>query len=251
MTFGRPQTIGSELLDEMEALFADESKGNRFVIQKIRSDADKLAKVDAVVASIVKSSVAAFEWDISQVNYWVNNALSLSRSVATLTNAGITYRFINDFPKMFAYAEDCLKLAPKDPKVLEVALDSAMSSGFIASSIKILDSIDIQTEALQSRARNAVKVSSWLANCGILESQLQAEVAIALQVATENRVRIQSVSHVLSHDPDGRVFYSIPLSFYGTLDDEWRLESALAERLAERSDWRPHIMSVEFKHAEK
>jgi len=66
----------------------------------------------------------------------------------------------------------------------------------------------------------------------------------------ETRTRLRLFSFSGEDDPDGAACLAFSLGFFGTLEDEFRLEDKLVERLAATERWSPARLSVHVQYLE-
>lgn len=249
MTFGRPKTIGSELITHVENLFEDQVP-NRFELRRLKAEAEKLAHVDAYEASIIKSALAALEWEKERAGYWVRNSCSLRHDAKTHLNAAIAFRYLNDLDQGLKYVEIALTLAPQDSFIALQSAELMMLAGRISIAREILVNLKEHNGEVISLIDYTDYLLKALHRTKVSELQLQNEIRIATQVAAARHIRILSLGHFVCEDPGGDINYLVSVFFRGNIDDEISLEFALAEILVADENWNPLKLSVEFTYRE-
>lgn len=246
MTVARPQTIGSELFARVEALLLLEGEPSPFQIRALRAQADKLAAASAVESSIVKSGLAAYEWDEQGVAYWIRNALALEKGAWTYLNAAVTSRLINDFTTSVEYTRAACESGVYSPDIAIHVSDSFVMSGCLSEAIEVLRSC--QHEDAQKYLISVKKRLQGLVASGVTEEDLQKEVLAASKVARNFKKRIVSIGHRHTVDREDGPIFQAAIQFKGDFRDEMMLEAELAKVLCDMPHWNPVKLSVEFSH---
>jgi hypothetical protein len=98
-----------------------------------------------------------------------------------------------------------------------------------------------------------VKIADMLNNLAqteprVTQERIQTEISYALSTLTEERIRHHEVVTTCERDfEDGLYVVTTRLLFKGTLVDEMRLDSKLANLLSNDADWNPCILSTGFE----
>lgn len=248
MTQLQPKTTSEDLLFRLEAFFRSDSSPSEFEKKKMHRDADALMRVAADEGSIIKAGLAALDWDTKNAKYFAENACRLDSSEATALNAALTCRFLNLFSEAASYAALALDRNPASFLSLHHTLEYKMGSGEIPSVIELAKKYETKFETLPNEAAAAMQITEFLDGAKVSHDRLKAELAAALAVLSEHRVRCIAMRWLHGNDPDGRANFVVGLSFKGDLDLEFKLEDQLAEKLSEFGDWDPNVLSIEFHH---
>lgn len=246
MIVARPQTIGSELFAQVEALLLMDGEPGSFQIRSLRAQADKLAAASAVEASIVKSGLAAYEWDEAGVAYWIRNSIALDKGASTYLNSAVTCRLVNDFEKSVEYTKAAIANGSYGLDIAIHASDSLVMSGYFSEAIEMLRAC--RHEAAQEHLSFAESQLNGLTAAGFTEVDLQTEVLAATRVARAHKKRIVAIGHRQSIDRDDGPIFRVAIQFKGDFRDEMKLETELAHLLCEMPHWDPVKLSVEFSH---
>lgn len=249
MANGQPQTIGAELFAQVASLFVDSTPASAFLLARLKREAEKLQGADAVEASVVKSAIAAYEWRDDDAHYWVKNFLSLRKSAASYQNASVTMRALNDFKSAGEYSLLASEFAHGDPGLAIKSVNALLIAGSFSEAHKIALSFRESNSELATACSEIEKLQQELGAIGISEERILAEMEMAAAVATANKVRIHSVEHLVSRDPDGGSSIYIPLNFFGDISTELDLEADFSAKLASDAQWDPVKLSIEFAHS--
>lgn len=248
MVSAQPQTIGGALFGEVTALFDSGTRATVFELKRLWNDADKLQKVDASEASVVKSALAAYEWNAVESRRWLNNAISLRKSAITYLNAAATMRVLNDFGGARDYARLAANLAPNDAEVVFQAVGCFVGSGRLSEAYELALPFKGRSETLTTSCTEIEDLQRKLSEIGVSEAEVSREIDIASMIAISNKVRIHDSQFRWAVDTDGSKCLYIPMLFFGSIDSELKLEQELAVALLEEDGWNPMKLSVEFTH---
>lgn len=248
MATGQPQSIGEALFKQVTGLFEDSAPVSAFLLMKLKNDADKLQKVDAVEASVVKSAIAAYEWQYEEANYWVRNSVALRKSAVNYQNAAVTMRALNDFKNAHKYSLLAAECAPNDPELVIYCVTSMLLAGNFSGAHKIASPFRENNAELSVICHEIEQLQQAIKEIGISEGRILMEMEMACAIATANKVRINSAEHLISTDPDGGKSIYVPLKFFGDLNTELRLEAGFSAELASDEHWDPLKLSIEFAH---
>lgn len=245
----QPLTIGNSLVAKIQALYDRKAEATEWELRSLSSEAEKLAKVSPVEASIVKAGIAVLKWDHEQVCYWASNAVRLDPNIETKLNASMLLRLIGDTLGAADYAEQAISLAPNNVEKIVLGADAFIFDGRLQSCLSILRSlpagIDVVERAIGEIQSHVISIQK----SGVTEQQVQAQLRIATRLATSRKVRILGLQMFGSTDPlDGIHSFVIEVVFLGSLQEELELEDALAEELSKIENWEPSRLSIEFKY---
>lgn len=246
MATGQPRTIGGKLFTEVTDLFDAETPISAFVLARLKRDAEKLQAADAVEASVVKSAIAAYEWKYDEADRWVKNSIALRQSAVNYQNAAVTMRALNDFKRARDYSLLAVDCAPQDTEVILKAVNSLILAGRFSDAYKLAVPVRLLSENLDGVCNEIEALHQTMAELDLTEERITSEMEVACDVATKNRVRISSVEHFVSNDPDGGNSIYIPLKFIGDIGIELKLEEELSSRLVQDERWNPLKLSIEF-----
>ena len=244
-----PQTIAQDLYKRIELLFGSDEAPSEFTRHQLLREAQALSHSDAAASSMVKAAIAAFSWDLPQAQRWVNNALHINSSVNTQINAALTYKFLNRIDLASDISLATLRQAPLDKEVVNRTLSYLIWSG------QLERAVPIYRDALASKVDLADELFDpefylhAMQRIGIPPPRLVAELAAAYDVLTRSHKRGRFLSTDLEVDPEsGEESVLFGIGFLGSLDDEMRLESQLAQIFADEPGWNPSALSVELQY---
>lgn len=248
MTFGRPQTIGDQLFAQVEAMLASGVTPSPFELRRLKVEADRLQRADSAVASIVKSAIAAFEWNFDEVRRWAKNAIALRNTPAILVNCGINFRVANLLPECLNCIDRGLQMAPSDPTIVLPAINALKLAGRWSDIPGYLRNLQSSGEDALRTLHDAERIIKSLEIINISEIELQQQVLIAFEIAKQHQVRIHRAQFETHTDPEIGQQLVVGLVFAGDVHTELKLESLLAHALMDRPGWNPMLLSVEFEH---
>lgn len=249
MTTAAPATIANDLLAQLEHLFGSDATPSPLVLARLERDATALQKRDAVHASMVRAGIAALKWDFEETQRWVNNSLRLDSSVPCLTNSALTYRQFNRFDLSCELLRQCYDRAPRDGVVVSAYLESLHGCGRFVQSTAVYQLAQKQGVEIKDHRLNDERSIRFMTEAGIAAARLEFEVQCALQVLARNHKRTTVSELNLFEDPDGVPCLVLQYFFSGDFMEEMRMESELAQLLADEPGWNPCTLSVELKYA--
>jgi len=247
MSYAQPQTIASDLLSRLELLFLEDDAPGDFAKRQLMRDAEALAKADAATASLVKAGISALAWDFEEADRWINNALRLSNSVITRDNAALTYKQLNRLDKSAEVSLATLKMAPMDTEVVNHTLSYLIWSGQLENALTLYQRALDNNIGLSAETVNPGPYLETMASLGIPQHRLIFEINAAYDVLARNNKRVRRLTAGIDIDPeDGTRSIHFGLGFNGSLNDEMRMESQLAQLFAAEPGWNPSALSVEL-----
>lgn len=249
MTFAKRKTVAHELFTQLENLFASDDMPDVFTLTKLQRDANALEKVDAATASLVRGGIAALNWDFSETERWVQNSIRLDGSVDNWLNVGLTYKQVNRLDLTAECALRGYAMAPKNQNVVASVLESLCICGRFTEAEGIYQQAIADDVALDSEIMVPSMHLRHMAELGIEPDRVTFEIMAAHHVLAIGRKRSRAIEVGIFTDHDGSDSMLIQLGFFGTLDDELRMESALAQLLGERPGWNPCLLSTELQYA--
>ncbi|XXQ53888.1 hypothetical protein ACA040_002570 [Xenophilus aerolatus] len=248
--FKSPATVSPQVFQELEQLFATVDSGvvpDAFQLARIRRDAINLEKVEPVAGHIVHSALAALAWDVDAATHHVECAMKEDDSLATFYNAVVTFEFLNRSDLAKPYALRAAAMAPHDEETIHIAVSALLSSGEIQEAARLQRSV----EGHLAPSIDVVEIEGELRKLGVEESHVQDVLAVARNVLTAANKRVREVGVYRELDPDGGSSVAFELGFFGSLDDEFRMDYELCDKLGELVDWDPTRMTVHLNHLAK
>lgn len=249
MSHAAPQTIANDLFGRIELLFGSDEAPNEFTRRQLLRDAEALAHADPSASSMVKAALAAFSWDLPQAQHWAKNAMRLSSRLDTQVNAALTYKFLNRFDLAAVLSLETLRLAPLNEEVVNRTLSYLTWSGQLDKAVPVYQSAVENKVHLSDEVSDPALYLQAMQRIGVAQERLVSELAAAYDVLTHNRKRARFLTNALEVDPEsGDESILFGLGFWGTLQDEMRLESQLAQVFSDQPDWNPAALSVELQY---
>lgn len=215
-----------------------------FTIKRLERGADKLASVDVVTSSILRSALTALEWEFDETQYWIQNALKNDRSSLTLLNSAISNTLLSQFDNVVELSAESIRLSPKNTHDVKQAASHLANRGYFLESIMALEALDANDEESSELLENVKTVASYLDIAEVAQERVVDEMRKAYAVAFSQKKRISAC--IPSVDEDSCLV--IKLAFEGGLDDEFALERSFAEVLSNDPIWDPLKLSVEFAY---
>lgn len=249
MSYAAPQTIANELFGRIELLFGSDDAPTEFTKRQLLRDAEALAHADPSASSMVKAAIAAFSWDLPQAQHWIDNAMRLSSAIDTQVNAALTYKFLNRFDLAAGLSLETLKQGPRNAEVVNRTLSYLIWSGQLDKAVPVYQAAVENKVELAEEVLDPAFYLQAMGRIGVAQERLVYELAAAYDVLTQNRKRARFLTNALEVDPEsGDESILFGLGFWGTLPDEMRLESQLAQVFSDQPDWNPAALSVELQY---
>lgn len=246
-----PQTIGDELLQEVQLYADNPDQITDFALRKLENRAKDLARVDAATAHTVRAAIAAFKWDSKEVDYWTKNALHLEKSFRVLTNAAVNKTFICDFSGAADLALESLKLAPGNSQVAFSVCNALMSAGRFDEVIEISRRFEKKSKDFESIEESAASALKCLIFLEISLNEFKRQLNIANSVAREHKVQIRALETTCIEDFEGDKSFVASLHFFGDINKEIELDEALVEKFEYDENWDPLRLSIQFRYLTK
>lgn len=247
MTAPKPQTIGARLFSQLEVLFQSEEAPSEFQLRRLAAEADQLMGADAGAGLIVKSGIAALRWDVIEARKQALRSVQVDPSIITLMNAALTLKNVSLMDEACEFIERARQRAPQDPVTVESSIVYLMHTGLIAQAA------DVHKQALNDKVKlpddliDAVGYLELIEELGIDLERVHFEVQSVYKVLMQHRKRPRTITYSHYQEPDGGRALVISFGIRGDLTDEMRLESELAQELAEQDGWNPNVLGVEFE----
>lgn len=252
MTYARPKTKESELLAQLELLFEDDETPNDFVLAGLAREAKKLMQADAAAGHIVLAGMAALRWDFNEVENHCQQALKFERSTAVLLNAAINFRNVGLVHQAADLAFEAAMSDPLNLKAQKDAIDSLYAVGRIQDCLSTLQiNLNRGIPLEESGGDGPANTLSALEALGLSERQLYMELDLTYGTLREMRYRPRGFTVSIEMSSDGEQSVSYGVTIYGDHSDEIEVESILADRLAELSEWNPSRLSVKIQSEEQ
>ncbi len=246
-----PQTIGNELLHDVQLLVNDPDKITDFALIRLEKRAKDLAGVDAATAHTVRAAISAFKWDAEGVDYWTKNALCLEKSFRMLTNAAVNKTFVCDFAGAADLALESLKFAPGEPDVAFSVCGALMSAGRFDEARQISLQFEKKSENFEYIDRSAISALKDLSSLNISLDEFKRQLNIATVVAREHKVQIRVIETACVQDFEGGRSFVASLHFLGNINKGLELDEALVEKFQHDESWDPLRLSIQFKYLTK
>ncbi len=248
MTFAVPRTVAGELFAQLEHLFNSNDVPDQFTVARLTREAAALQMVDAAEASMVKAGIAALGWKFEDAQRWLENSLRLDGSIANKLNAALTYRQLNRLDLTAQLGVECYQMAPKDPTVVNAVLESLCTSGQLTRALEIYRQAQRDGIKIEDGILTPVHIVEHIAELDIHPDRVEFEVRSAEQVLAQNRKRVLTFEYEKYEDHDEASSLVIRIGFEGDIADELRMESELAQVLAQEPGWNPCLLSTELQH---
>lgn len=251
----QPLTIGSHLLTAIERFGQTDDLPSTFELGRLKREADKLLKANALDAYVVKAGIAALEWDAGAVAEHTDRALRLGSGAATYLNCALSLRFVGNIGSAADLMDKAAQRYPLDSVVLKAAVDLLVSAGRLHDAAKICQGMVDRSLPRVEFVESTIHVAAKAHQLGITDETMIAQAGFAFDVLAAHRRRLREYTVSVLHDPDGSEVLVCSIQFMGTALEEMRMESELACRLAELPDWDPCVFSMElsaipFQHAD-
>jgi hypothetical protein len=241
-----PLTIANDLLSKIDLFRQDDLTQDAIALKRLELEADSLAKVDVVSGSIAKAGIAALQWDIESVQYWVNNALKQSNEVSAYWNAAATYQSVNRLDLVLDVILQLHARFPADQKIVKFVITSLFALGKF-DQVDLVKKENLHQDAeLYAGLFLADQIVKFAQQNKLEIETIQRECASAIKVLSDNKKRLRTTEAEIFNDPEGSDSLVIRFGFIGDIHDEIRLESELAQILADHEKWQPRLLSTEL-----
>lgn len=251
--FRAPAANSTEVFDELHQLVAaDRSDAGLDEVLLIRAkrSAEKLLNANRAAGHIALSAIAALSWDTASAEEHVRSACLYERSGVTLFNAITTLEFINRSDLARPYAIAGGRAAYADAEYATHAIMSLISGGFIREAAELQSDYDSSGNQ-EPLPMDAKALADALAHINVTEEHVQAVLRLAHDVLSAERCRAREIGIFHEADPDGGRSVSIELGFFGTLDDEFRFDEILSDKLGDLSEWNPIKFTVNYRYVKR
>jgi len=251
MTYAVPKTKEADLLHQLEALFQQDSPPNEFAVAGLRREASKLMPINAAGGHTVLAGVAALLWDFDGVRNHCRQALAFDHSAPVMQNAAINLRHAALMPEAASMMLDAARLDRLNLEAQREAIDFLYMVGRLTDAAYVKDDnvgrgVSIGMDG-DFDPRRALEV---LAEVNVQEEQLIAELKAAYEVLAELKIRPRGYGFSMEESPDGGLTLACGITINGNFEDEIRVETVLADRLAELPGWNPSSLSMRIEGAE-
>jgi hypothetical protein len=252
MTYAVPKTKEADLLHQLEALFRQDSPPNEFAVAGLRREVSKLMPIDAAAGHTVLAGVAALLWDFDGVRNHCRQALAFDNSAPVMQNAAINLRNA----ALMSEAANTMLDAAKSDRLNLVAQREAVDFLYMVGRLDDAKSvmkdnlergvpIGIEDGFNPSRALEALEAVK------VQEEQLIAELRAVYAVLAEMKIRPRGYGFAMEESPDGGLTLACTITINGDFRDEIRVETELADRLAELPSWNPSSLSMRIEGVEE
>jgi len=202
---------------------------------------------DRAEGHIASSAVAALDWDVEEAVRQVDLALQHDRSASMLTNATVTFGFINRPDLGENFARTAVRMVPSDHPTVDLI------SGLLIGLGKVSDAAALQSSYLDKYgdhifAVDAIGIATCVADANVDEEWIASEISIAREVLSGARLRTRQVGVFAGFEPDGAPSIVFDLKFRGSIETEFKLEGELASKLAATESWNPNRLSVNISY---
>lgn len=248
MSINRPATKSGPLFDLIGAHILENESPDDVTLARLRREAAAVLNTrERAVGHILLSGVSALEWDLEEAKRQVDLAVKADPSVHTFLNALVTFDVLGRPDVSVPYAAELARIAPSDAHAINEA------SGIFVSVGRVEEAAAIQAACLEANSElkfeiDAQDLASRLERAGISEDWLSEELQIARTVLVDAHFRPRQFEYQDDDDPDGGPFLSFCLRFYGSLQDEFRLDDELALKLSASERWNPSRLSVQLHY---
>lgn len=243
MSRSKPKTKEHELFEQLHEL-VELGRDDAFAIKRLEREAEKLASVDVVASSILRSALSALQWDLEKTQYWVQNALNNSRVPAILLNGAISNSLLSQFDVVVELSREAISLLPKNSGYVTQAAEHLSNRGFFQEASMALESLDQKDQNSIDLQAKIDLIHHFMVESEVDGSRVIEEMRMAYAVAFSHKKRICGC--IPSIDEDS--CFVVNLVFVGNLDDEFALERSFAEFLAVDPAWNPLKLNVEFSY---
>lgn len=245
--FASLATKAPEVFDELTLLFKADAAGLRaddLAKARVSRAAAELQTADPGSMHIIHSALSVLDWDPEGVQRHVDLAIRCDPDLTTLANGVISFTLINRFDLARPYA---LQLASRthERDHYEIAAMALLGSGDVA------DAATLEQRLAGDRPATVTYAYDVLHQLGVEPGHLAKLMHTASSVLFECKRRAREVQTLCERDPDGSLSVSFDWGFYGSLEEEFEMDSLMCARLDEVPDWDPTKVTVHFTHLDR
>lgn len=241
-------TTSNALFDQVQSFVDHPEQATEFGLLRIEREADRLASVDAADASLIKAAVAALRWDKQGVDYWVDNALRLSRSAQNLINSAVSKGLVGDFRVGADFALEAFTKQSNDLDAAVRACGALVFSARYEEAIVIAEKFKGASKEFESLFTQATVALNSIKKIGLELNEVRRQVEIGVCTASEMRVRVKSVEAFPVNDFEDGDRLVVGINFQGDIQKELALDEALVVKFLDDPKWDPMKLSIEFHH---
>ena len=251
MTYAVPKTKEADLLHQLEALFKHDAPPNEFAVAGLKREASRLMPIDATAGHTVLAGVAALLWDFDGVRNHCRQALAFDRSALVMQNAAINLRNAALMPEAADMMLDAAKRDRLNLKAQREAVDFLYMVGRLRDAMSVMnDNVGRGVPMGNNDEFNPRRALEALGAVNVQEEQLIAELAAVYGLLAEMKIRPRGYGFELEESPDGGLTLACAITINGDFRDEIRIETVLADRLAELPSWNPSSLSMRIEGLE-
>jgi hypothetical protein len=252
MFMARPATAGKNIFERLYLFFTSGQAPTAFDLRRLEREAGELERIgEWSDAYIVRSGLAALQWDLEQAVNWVERALIADPTATVACNASITMRYLNRCDLAVPYALRAAEIAPLDFGIIDHVVAVLAADGRLHEAQAKADEYIARRGAVEEGRDFEFHPGAFVEamdGLGISEQRLQREIRAGLGILTEEGRRHDGVGFEIVPEPDGGAALSVALTFLGDHEDEMRLEAKFAALLINEPGWDPCRLSVELQH---
>lgn len=241
-------TTSNALFDQVQSFVDHPEQATEFGLLRIEREADRLASVDAADASLIKAAIAALRWDKQGVDYWVDNALRLSRSPQNLINSAVSKGLVCDFRAGADLAVEAFTKQSNDLDAAIRACEALFLNARYEEAIVIAEKFGNASKEFEDLFRQATAALSSIKEIGLELNEVQRQLEIGVRTASEMRVRVKSVEAFTVRDFDDGDRLVVRINVKGDINIEIALDEALVIKFLDDPKWDPMKLSIEFQY---
>lgn len=246
MYIAKPLTIGSNLLLEIQRFGLIDESPSPFELRRLKRDAEKLLQVSALESYVVQAAISALTWDAEAVDLNSAKALRLGSDAVTLYNCALSKRFVGDISGAADLMAEAAQRHPLDLDLIESAVDLLVSAGRLSIAAKICQGSIRRLLPVPAYAESTILLAEKSEKLGVTDEMMTEQAEFAFDVLAKHQRRMRAYDLRVSRDPDGTEVLVCTVKFSGTAVDEMRMESELAAKLSDLSDWDPCVFAMEL-----
>jgi hypothetical protein len=255
MSYQPSPAADTSFLNELAAMMLTQAEPDPSIARSFRAKAEQLLKTpDPQTVWVGRAAVAAYEWDIPQVRDIVRRArLAVGNNPDVLINLGVSLEHVVAVEEAHELARAAHLVDPLDVFCFTHRANTLTFLGRWSEAHAVAE--QFVSRVGRDQAGPALEIfnrmssySDLLVKTGVNEKQVQLELAKALEVFREMRIRNGGQRVFFEEGPYGGAgTLGIRLLFNGDIDLEIRLGAALASRLRKLPGWDPTKLSVDFE----
>lgn len=251
MSAPQAKTRVNELYDEIQQRAVDEREISEFDYRKLNKETEHLARVDAQSSWVLKSALCALRWDVVGLTENAKKADALGADAGNLYNLSVNFSIANNMQASAEYAIKSSQSAINDKNIADLCISQLLRYGFFKEALKVSTKCESIGISLPELSPKILSMNKFLDtnDVNLTQERIQQEIQLALEVLTKFKIRNEGIDISFEIDEeDGSVHAYTKIKFIGSIEEEMRMESELAQVLSHDKYWDPSLLNTAISY---